>query len=84
MQVAPHSVDHRKVTINQVLKAAAAAELPDSITANLLAELEKSLALVPMIQCACGDEFEVDSFGGGFLSATGCCFGCDAEAECKK
>lgn len=33
------------------------------------------------VACACGDEFPLDSYGGGFLDAKGKCFGCDAEAD---
>ncbi len=33
------------------------------------------------VACACGDEFPIDSYGGGFLDAKGKCFGCDAADE---
>lgn len=33
------------------------------------------------VACACGDEFPIDSYGGGFLEAKGKCFGCDAADE---
>ena len=29
------------------------------------------------IKCACGDLFPADSFGAGFIAATGCCQNCD-------
>lgn len=32
-----------------------------------------------MIWCACGDGFEPDTFGAGFIAARGQCQGCDAE-----
>lgn len=32
-----------------------------------------------MVWCACGDGFEADTFGAGFIAARGHCQGCDAE-----
>lgn len=63
----------------------------DDKTIDMFAGLPVAAASVEcetgVVQCACGDQFPVDSWGAGFMAAAGCCFGCDAarsavEPEC--
>lgn len=72
-------MDHRNANVSLVMQAAELAGITKVQSESLCKELKKLFDQKPLIRCACGDEFQIDSFGGGFLSAMGRCFGCDAE-----